>query len=91
MSLPAKLRPTRLISAFALLVALVSFAAEPAKNAPSPPQWLREGVVYEVFPRNFSPEGSFDGIPGIYGVLRFGPHVYRNETPGPGVAAEIVI
>jgi len=26
------------------------------------PQWLRESVVYEVFPRNFSHEGTFDAI-----------------------------
>ncbi len=26
------------------------------------PTWLRDGVVYEIFPRNFSPEGNFNGI-----------------------------
>src|SRR5260370_961817 len=26
------------------------------------PAWLREGVIYEVFPRNFSPEGNFNGV-----------------------------
>jgi glycosidase len=26
------------------------------------PAWLREGVIYEVFPRNFSREGTFNGI-----------------------------
>jgi len=26
------------------------------------PQWLRDGVVYEIFPRNFSKEGNFNGI-----------------------------
>ncbi len=26
------------------------------------PDWLREGVVYELFPRNFSPSGDFNGV-----------------------------
>ncbi len=26
------------------------------------PSWLRNGVIYEVFPRNFSPPGDFNGI-----------------------------
>jgi cyclomaltodextrinase len=26
------------------------------------PAWLRDGVVYELFPRNFSPEGNFNGV-----------------------------
>jgi len=26
------------------------------------PDWVRDAVVYEVFPRNFSPEGNFAGI-----------------------------
>jgi glycosidase len=25
-------------------------------------QWIRDGVVYEIFPRAFSPEGNFNGI-----------------------------
>ncbi len=32
----------------------------PAHHAP--PQWLCDGVIYEIFPRNFSPEGNFNGI-----------------------------
>ncbi len=45
------------------------FAASPTRgdelsqqNARPVPAWLREGVVYEIFPRNFSPEGNFKGI-----------------------------
>jgi cyclomaltodextrinase / maltogenic alpha-amylase / neopullulanase len=45
-----------------LAAALVSFSAEPAKITLSSPQWLRAGVIYEIFPRNFSPEGNFNGI-----------------------------
>lgn len=26
------------------------------------PSWLRDGIVYEVFPRNFSGEGNFNGV-----------------------------
>lgn len=31
-------------------------AARPA------PGWVRDGVIYEIFPRQFSPEGNFNGI-----------------------------
>ena len=49
--------------AFALLTAtLLTLSAQSAKTARSSPQWVRDGVVYEVFPRNFSAEGNFNGI-----------------------------
>ncbi len=32
------------------------------QNARTAPAWLREGLIYEVFPRNFSPEGNFNGV-----------------------------
>ncbi len=48
---------------FTLLTAsLLTLPADPAKVARPSPQWVREGVVYEIFPRNFSPEGNFNGI-----------------------------
>ena len=28
----------------------------------TPPDWLRNGVVYEIYPRNFSKEGNFNGV-----------------------------
>jgi glycosidase len=31
-------------------------------TARSSPDWLRTGTIYEVFPRNFSPAGDFNGI-----------------------------
>jgi glycosidase len=31
-------------------------------NARQVPAWLREGVIYEIFPRDFSPEGNFNGV-----------------------------
>ncbi len=38
-------------------------AAEVSRPTARPvPEWLRAGLVYEVFPRDFSPEGNFDGI-----------------------------
>jgi glycosidase len=32
------------------------------QSARTAPQWLRDGVIYEIFPRDFSPEGNFNGI-----------------------------
>ncbi len=37
-------------------------AATPALTARPVPSWLRDGVIYELFPRDFSPEGNFNGI-----------------------------
>jgi cyclomaltodextrinase len=59
----------RVLAAFLLLtVALLSapraLALEPAAQPPArqSPAWLRDAVIYEVFPRDFSPEGNFDGV-----------------------------
>jgi glycosidase len=35
------------------------FSKETARPVPA---WVRDGVVYEIFPRNFSARGNFDGI-----------------------------
>lgn len=35
------------------------FAKEPARASV---QWVRDGVIYEIFPRAFSPEGNFNGV-----------------------------
>src|SRR3954469_6437914 len=32
------------------------------QQARSTPQWLREGVLYEIFPRHFSPAGNLNGV-----------------------------
>src|SRR4051812_27307915 len=32
------------------------------ETARAVPAWLRDGVIYELFPRNFSPEGNFNGV-----------------------------
>ena len=56
-------RSGRLALAFALLTAtLTDLSAQPAKVARPSPQWVRDAVVYEIFPRNFSAEGNFNGI-----------------------------
>lgn len=55
-----------------ILVILASFsfgstAQQPARNiskehARSTRDWVRDGVVYEIYPRAFSPQGNFNGI-----------------------------
>ncbi len=59
------LRPHLQTLALSLTLAAVSstsLAAEPAASARQSPDWLRDGVIYEVFPRNFSAEGNFNGV-----------------------------
>ena len=43
----------------------LAVGAEPETNGPvarKSPDWLRNGVLYEIFPRNFSATGDFNGI-----------------------------
>jgi glycosidase len=66
MSFPA--RASLLASLLAGLVPPASPAAgEPApdwskQNARAVPEWVRDAVLYEVFPRAFSPEGTLAGV-----------------------------
>jgi cyclomaltodextrinase len=60
-------RPSRLGHLLGLLGLLFNSAPLRAEDlsqqtARTPPQWLRDGVIYEIFPRNFSPEGNFNGV-----------------------------
>ncbi|HUS10483.1 MAG TPA: alpha-amylase family glycosyl hydrolase [Pyrinomonadaceae bacterium] len=64
-------RSTRTISiGVVVLLATVPFgsrAQRPAldvsrAHARSSRDWVRDGVVYEIYPRAFSPQGNFDGI-----------------------------
>jgi len=32
------------------------------ETAPDGPRWLRDGVIYEIFPRDFSPTGNLAGV-----------------------------
>jgi len=71
---------TNLLSTFwrALRLALASLlstifatGAEIAQpQARTAPSWLQNGVVYEIYPRAFSPEGNFKGITAKLGVLK---------------------
>ncbi len=45
-----------------LAVSFLTLLAAPTQVARTTPQWVRDGVVYEIFPRSFSPEGNFNGI-----------------------------
>ena len=49
---------------FLLLLAMGRAWAEEvsATSACSGPEWMRNGTIYELFPRDFSPEGNFNGI-----------------------------
>ena len=47
-----------------LLVSTVARADKDVskESARSVPQWLREGVIYEIFPRDFSAKGDLNGV-----------------------------
>ena len=47
-----------------LTLARAAAADAPAAVARQSPDWLRDAVVYEVFPRAFSAEGNFKGVVG---------------------------
>lgn len=50
-----------------------AIGAEAESSGPSAhksPDWLRSSVVYEIFPRNFSKEGDFNGITGRLDELK---------------------
>jgi len=51
------------LAVVACLVQYVARAQDPSQLAArTSPDWLREGVIYEIFPRAFSPAGNLDGI-----------------------------
>ena len=57
------------------MVLLLCQAAAPAQNlsqipARTAPAWLRDGVVYEIFPRDFSAAGNLDGVTGRLDELK---------------------
>jgi cyclomaltodextrinase len=53
---------TCLIGWIALLNFTGAAADTPAPTTRKSPDWLRQSVVYEIFPRNFSREGTFNAI-----------------------------
>src|SRR5581483_7174079 len=52
------------IAAILLCVASTSFAQRDVSREAARPlrPWVRDGVIYEIFPRAFSPQGNFNGI-----------------------------
>ena len=42
-----------------MLVQAADVAKLPARTSPD---WLRNGVIYEIFPRNFSADGDLNGV-----------------------------
>lgn len=55
-SLPA------LLSGLCAALVFQNISAQTPFSVRNPPAWLRDGVVYEVFPRDFSKEGNLDGV-----------------------------
>jgi glycosidase len=52
-----------LVLAVLLLAPGFARAGDPAKQtARIPPAWLRDGVIYEIFPRDFSAAGNLNGV-----------------------------
>jgi glycosidase len=58
----AKARFPSLLATLSVLLSTFSLHAGEPSIARKPPQWLRDGVVYEIYPRNFSASGDFNGI-----------------------------
>jgi len=53
--------PDRLTIGLLLLAAFAAMSTAQTAAHPTP-DWLRDGVIYEVFPRVFSPSGDFNGV-----------------------------
>jgi cyclomaltodextrinase / maltogenic alpha-amylase / neopullulanase len=51
-----------LLAMIALATPLMSAADAAPASARQSPEWLRDAVIYEVFPRAFSPSGDFKGV-----------------------------
>lgn len=51
-----------LLSALLLGASLAQAQDYSNQKARTAPVWLRDGVIYEIFPRNFSAQGNFNGI-----------------------------
>jgi len=59
------LQKIHLVLTAAIFIASLGFAADgdvAGARARSAPPWLRESVIYEVYPRSFSASGDFNGI-----------------------------
>jgi cyclomaltodextrinase / maltogenic alpha-amylase / neopullulanase len=61
------MRITLLIPALICLCCQLGFTQQPARDVSKSPArparaWVRDGVIYEIFERDFSAEGNFNGI-----------------------------
>ncbi len=54
--------PVIVLSSILLAGSLLCGEDISTERARSSPTWLRDGVIYEIFPRNFSAEGTFNSI-----------------------------
>src|SRR3954447_21628115 len=62
---PSQMNPLfRVLTRLCLVVLFLSAVAHPARasEARTSPQWVHEAVVYEIFTRNFSASGDFNGV-----------------------------
>jgi cyclomaltodextrinase len=59
-----------LMAMVALALPLARAADTPPAAARQSPEWLRDAVIYEVFPRAFSPAGDFKGVTAQLGRLQ---------------------
>ncbi|HZR19931.1 MAG TPA: alpha-amylase family glycosyl hydrolase [Verrucomicrobiae bacterium] len=60
--LPSPLVQLTLITLLAIPSARVVAEDFSTQEARQGPQWLQNGILYEVFPRDFSAEGNFNGV-----------------------------
>src|SRR5690349_6384346 len=51
-----------LLALFWICLPVIQAADPPHAGSHTPPQWLRDGIIYEIFPRNFSSQGNLNGI-----------------------------
>ena len=59
-----------LLSGFCAALVFQGVFAQTPGTARTAPAWLRDGVVYEVFPRDFSKEGDLNGVTAKLDKLR---------------------
>ena len=57
-----RLRLTLILATVAFVPAVAPGADAAHSTARNSPDWLRDGVVYEIFPRDFSPAGNLNGV-----------------------------
>ena len=45
-----------------LVLAATGTVAQQSQSARAVPDWVRDGVIYEIYPRAFSQQGNFNAI-----------------------------